>query len=278
MLTRTDDHYAALGVVCDAEPVVITGAYRALARAYHPDVNPAGEARMKRINEAYATLSDPVARSRYDLERRPAAPAPPPAPPPAAEVRYERPRQPAPAEPRPRRCEVHPYWSAVARCPTCGLLLCEVCADALQPDCANCQASRAKARMVAFWSPSLAVLLAGVWLCLSIPAHRFLLACPIAGYLLGASFVGWWATGRVIATLRSASQLELWFLLGSWRWRAIGIALRLVVGLPAGALTTLWVIFIDPAVWVGLRGSGVTDSSLQWPWCGMRWIGRRHVD
>src|SRR5262249_2635171 len=42
-------------------------AFRELARKHHPDVNPAdaGEA-FREINEAYAVLSDPDARARYD--------------------------------------------------------------------------------------------------------------------------------------------------------------------------------------------------------------------
>ncbi len=61
-------YYAALQVSQDAEPEVIEKAYRALAMKYHPDTSPAPQAsqRMQRINEAYAVLSDPVRRRRYD--------------------------------------------------------------------------------------------------------------------------------------------------------------------------------------------------------------------
>lgn len=64
------DHYRTLGVHRLAEQAVIEAAYRALARRYHPDLNPgdsAANARLRRINEAYIELSDPGRRGAYDL-------------------------------------------------------------------------------------------------------------------------------------------------------------------------------------------------------------------
>jgi len=65
------DHYRTLQVHRDADPEVIDRAYRALCLKYHPDVVPSerrGHATrtMQRINAAYAVLSDPAARRRYD--------------------------------------------------------------------------------------------------------------------------------------------------------------------------------------------------------------------
>lgn len=64
------DHYAVLGVLPDAEDVVVAAAYRALASLYHPDrwKGDAIEAtrRMAEINVAYGTLSDAVKRNAYD--------------------------------------------------------------------------------------------------------------------------------------------------------------------------------------------------------------------
>jgi len=62
------DFYEALGVARDADRSEIQRAYRRLARENHPDVNkdPAAEGRFKDISEAYAVLSDPEERKRYD--------------------------------------------------------------------------------------------------------------------------------------------------------------------------------------------------------------------
>jgi curved DNA-binding protein len=62
------DFYEVLGVRRDASQDEIQQAYRKLARQYHPDVNkdPGAEDRFKEISEAYAVLSDPSQRRRYD--------------------------------------------------------------------------------------------------------------------------------------------------------------------------------------------------------------------
>src|SRR5215468_8861376 len=67
MARRRRDYYSVLGVSRDASDVEIKRAFRELARRHHPDVGPAdnGEA-FREINEAYAVLSDPEARARYD--------------------------------------------------------------------------------------------------------------------------------------------------------------------------------------------------------------------
>lgn len=67
------DYYRILGVLDDAEDIVIKAAYRALAQKYHPDrwQGNAAEAtrRMAEINAAYAVLSDPDKRRAYDATR-----------------------------------------------------------------------------------------------------------------------------------------------------------------------------------------------------------------
>lgn len=67
MARRKRDYYAVLGVARDASDVEIKRAFRELARRHHPDVSPDdnGEA-FREANEAYAVLSDPEARARYD--------------------------------------------------------------------------------------------------------------------------------------------------------------------------------------------------------------------
>ena len=68
-----EDYYTDLGVLPDAEDVVIKAAYRALAQRYHPDKwkgDPAqAHARMLRINRAYEVLSDASSRAAYDKAR-----------------------------------------------------------------------------------------------------------------------------------------------------------------------------------------------------------------
>jgi len=62
------DYYEVLGVSRNATEDDLRKAYRKLARQYHPDVNKAedAEAKFKEISEAYAVLSDPDKRARYD--------------------------------------------------------------------------------------------------------------------------------------------------------------------------------------------------------------------
>ena len=68
--------YGLLGVSPDASADEIRRAYYRAARQLHPDVNPEADAAaaMRRLNDAWAVLGDPVARSRYDA--RLSAPAP----------------------------------------------------------------------------------------------------------------------------------------------------------------------------------------------------------
>lgn len=63
------DPYEVLGISREAGADEIKSAYRRLARRYHPDVNPGdgdAEEHFKEIGAAYAVLSDPDRRARYD--------------------------------------------------------------------------------------------------------------------------------------------------------------------------------------------------------------------
>ena len=64
------DYYKILQVAPYASPEVIQMAYKALAKKYHPDLNPgqeeAAQKKMKDVNEAYEILSDKDKRWQYD--------------------------------------------------------------------------------------------------------------------------------------------------------------------------------------------------------------------
>ncbi|XP_047159628.1 chaperone protein DnaJ isoform X2 [Vigna umbellata] len=64
------NHYAVLGVACNATAVEIKRAYRLLARKYHPDVSkdPHSEELFKSIRHAYEVLSNEATRVQYDQE------------------------------------------------------------------------------------------------------------------------------------------------------------------------------------------------------------------
>lgn len=67
------DYYAVMGILPDAESVVVVAAYRALASLYHPDKwkGNAQEAtrRMTEINVAYGVLGESTKRKEYDSLR-----------------------------------------------------------------------------------------------------------------------------------------------------------------------------------------------------------------
>ncbi len=67
------DFYQILGVLPDAEQIVVTAAYRALASRYHPDRwsgdKTEATRRMSEINAAYDVLGNPEKRANYDKTR-----------------------------------------------------------------------------------------------------------------------------------------------------------------------------------------------------------------
>ena len=63
-------YYEILQVTENASDEVIKMAYKALAKKYHPDTfegnKAVAEEMMKKINQAYTILSDPIKRKEYD--------------------------------------------------------------------------------------------------------------------------------------------------------------------------------------------------------------------
>ncbi|HPE16141.1 MAG TPA: molecular chaperone DnaJ [Oscillospiraceae bacterium] len=69
MAEQKRDYYEVLGLKKGASEDELKKAYRKLAKQCHPDMNPDdknAEAKFKEINEAYAVLSDPEKRAKYD--------------------------------------------------------------------------------------------------------------------------------------------------------------------------------------------------------------------
>ena len=65
------NYYKILEVDRDASPEVIEKAYKTLAKKYHPDLQESNmkqesEEKLKLINEAYETLSNPILREKYN--------------------------------------------------------------------------------------------------------------------------------------------------------------------------------------------------------------------
>ncbi len=63
------NYYEILGVTPDSSVCEVKGAYRMLARKFHPDINKAPESvqKFKDISEAYETLSNESKRKKYDM-------------------------------------------------------------------------------------------------------------------------------------------------------------------------------------------------------------------
>lgn len=64
------DYYSVLGVLNTASTNELKIAYRSLVKKYHPDINHSSDAtaKMQLLNEAYLILSDPEAKTIYDVE------------------------------------------------------------------------------------------------------------------------------------------------------------------------------------------------------------------
>jgi hypothetical protein len=105
------DLYDVLGLPGTASEAEIRRAFHALAKRYHPDVNPDSPDAARRfveVGDAAETLLDPGRRAHYDESRMPRAPAHPPAaapkpPPPPSTAQAYRTSPPAATEPTSQR-------------------------------------------------------------------------------------------------------------------------------------------------------------------------------
>lgn len=67
-VTGDADFYELLQISVNAEPETIHRVYRLLAQRYHPDNSQTGNTeRFRQLHEAYAVLSDPERRAKYDV-------------------------------------------------------------------------------------------------------------------------------------------------------------------------------------------------------------------
>uniref|UniRef100_A0A0N5BAY3 J domain-containing protein n=1 Tax=Strongyloides papillosus TaxID=174720 RepID=A0A0N5BAY3_STREA len=66
-MVRDTEYYDILEVSTEASDTEIKKAYRKMALKYHPDKNPAGGEKFKKITKAYDVLSDPEKKKKYDL-------------------------------------------------------------------------------------------------------------------------------------------------------------------------------------------------------------------
>jgi hypothetical protein len=70
MTAGSDDLYALLGIDARADSGQVREVWRKLARKWHPDrAGSETTAMFQKISEAYAVLSDPMARAAYDRRR-----------------------------------------------------------------------------------------------------------------------------------------------------------------------------------------------------------------
>ncbi len=72
ILLNQTSYYALLGLHPSASPLEIRRAYRELSKRYHPDTTElppeTATAKFQKLNEAYATLSNPERRTIYDQQ------------------------------------------------------------------------------------------------------------------------------------------------------------------------------------------------------------------
>ncbi|KAI7887569.1 uncharacterized protein EV154DRAFT_484948 [Mucor mucedo] len=120
----TKSHYKTLGVTENATSSEIRKAYYKLAKTYHPDKNPNGTEKFKKISNAYEILSDHEQKVAYDLKRKrptdfdfessyPSTPSSSSSPRSKKRTRTAPPTPPTPPPPPPpKRSDYHVYTTA----------------------------------------------------------------------------------------------------------------------------------------------------------------------
>lgn len=64
-----EDLYEILGITSETSPEDMKKSFRKLSLKYHPDRNPTGEEKYKKISSAYEILSDPKKKKEYDFKK-----------------------------------------------------------------------------------------------------------------------------------------------------------------------------------------------------------------
>jgi hypothetical protein len=234
------DPYDVLGVARSAEQEVIQGAYRALSRKWHPDVNPSGEDRMKEITWAYAVLSDPLRRGDWDRQH----------PAPAAQGRPSRGTRPPPP---PRSA---PTTSAppgpTRRCPGCGVGAHTYQGKRLwrlgRERCPDCGAGRAEWTLGVFFVPWL--LLAGL---LQHFAGGFavglVVAYPVAGLPAGVRLWRRLAATRPVTwagrLIDGTGRDYAWPWLPAWTLRPVLVLCLGVVATPLEVVLAVLILVLE---------------------------------
>jgi hypothetical protein len=120
--------YKVLQVDREASPAVIEAAYRRLLKELQPGANtmPASTVQLHELEEAYSVLSDPVRRSRYDIELDGAGSVTISAP--GSTTSSQNNSALAPQEATVLFCANHPNVETLLRCNRCSKPICIKCA------------------------------------------------------------------------------------------------------------------------------------------------------
>lgn len=263
------DPFAELGLAPDAEPEVVQAAFKVMAQKYHPDRNPSGEDRMKRLTEAFAIVSDPRERAQWERRRvasgrsestRGAGYPPPPSP------------QPRPAGPS---CAHHLGSTAAASCTSCGRPMCAVCVDLRRRlggggVCTGCRTGQLQWRVAMFIGLLLAG--AGLW---RFTVHPSLVASLLLAYPAAAIPTGLRLWRRVrssrLGAVLAGQPASVGGRLATSVFRGVGIAVLGMVTAPVDVSLSALLLAFE------MRAGGGAEG--WWQRCAVRRWGelRSHL-